>query len=284
LNDTVPIGEPTRPAAAKPAAGFLSEIFCSVQGEGPYVGRQQVFCRTAGCTLGCAWCDTQGGGVAEPEYAVYGREKTVRSNPTDAKTAAAEVLLVAQEKGPVDTVSLTGGEPLEQPEFMTEVARVLNRSGLKVYLETNGIHARALEAILPYVDILAMDIKLPSAVHTELWERHETFLSCLKRTAFVPSKKRDPVSDGIKDVFVKVVLDGRSKLDEVKQAASVVAAVSPRIPLILQPESGILLSPQGSGPNRREFRELIEMCSRAAAAVLEEVRVIPQCHKILGIR
>ncbi len=37
----------------------ISEIFKSIQGEGPYQGINQVFVRFFGCNLCCRFCDTK---------------------------------------------------------------------------------------------------------------------------------------------------------------------------------------------------------------------------------
>ena len=37
---------------------YLSEIFSSIQGEGPYVGERHLFVRFCGCHRSCIFCDT----------------------------------------------------------------------------------------------------------------------------------------------------------------------------------------------------------------------------------
>jgi len=39
-------------------AANLSEIFSSIQGEGPYIGCKQIFIRFSDCNLDCDYCDT----------------------------------------------------------------------------------------------------------------------------------------------------------------------------------------------------------------------------------
>ena len=50
-------------AATEPANGTmdlkLSELFSSIQGEGPNAGAPSVFLRLAQCNLHCVWCDTK---------------------------------------------------------------------------------------------------------------------------------------------------------------------------------------------------------------------------------
>ncbi|MBI2447469.1 MAG: 7-carboxy-7-deazaguanine synthase QueE, partial [Candidatus Omnitrophica bacterium] len=36
----------------------ISEIFSSIQGEGLYLGKRQIFVRFYGCNMRCAYCDT----------------------------------------------------------------------------------------------------------------------------------------------------------------------------------------------------------------------------------
>jgi organic radical activating enzyme len=273
-------GNPKLAREAAPGEGFVSEMFCSLQGEGPFVGERQVFLRTAGCTATCWWCDTVYSKVETPRFVIHDADRRVLSNPLGVDAVLAEVHGFVRANDPVRTVSITGGEPLEQPEFTRALARGIKETGLRVYLETNGVHAPALSAMLEWVDVIAMDIKLPGAIGTEAWDAHAAFLDVLAGTRF------DPGSDAAarERLFVKVVVDTRSTVEEVERAAATVGAFSRRVPLILQPESGALLSERVPRETAARLMEKLGEAQRRALARVEDVRVMPQCHKILNIR
>lgn len=269
--------------ASSPGLGYVSEMFCSIQGEGPFVGERHVFVRTAGCSAACWWCDTVYSKVETPRFVVHDersgkRAKRALDNPLDLDTLSREVGDFVRANEPVDAVSLTGGEPLEQPRFVTALARRLHDAGLRVYLETNGVHADALADILPYIDVVAMDIKLPSAVGEALWDDHRRFLGVIRGTDFEPGRNAG------RAIFVKVVVDGRSCEAEIARAAQLIAEVSPAIPLILQPESGTLFLPRTPRETAVTMMATIEAGQRVARRVLDVVRVMPQVHKILKVR
>lgn len=265
-------------------SGYVSEIFRSIQGEGLYVGKPQVFVRTAGCSLRCRWCDTQYSQERSTECVVDGRARTILSNPLEPETVVDHVLRLAGEEKNFDTVCLTGGEPLEQPEFVGEVARPLRKKRMNVHLETNGVHAQALAGVLSCCDVVAMDFKLESAVGTDLTGQHLAFLSCFAGTEFDPAKKCRRTDGDFKRIFIKIVIDPRARRDEFENAVRTIASVSDRFPLVLQPESGALLSGRFRSPNAAGFPSLIEEFFRVAQQSLRNVRVIPQCHKILQVR
>jgi len=255
--------------------GYVSETFSSFQGEGIFVGERQIFVRTAGCTLTCSWCDTLYSKVHTPRFVVHDTDKRTFDNPVDVETVVREA--VALSGGSVRTVSITGGEPFEQGEFTRALARRFTECGMRVYMETNGVHAAELAAALPWIDVIAMDIKLPSALGVEAWDAHAAFLGVLAGSAF------DPVVDGgSKRVFVKVVIDPDTKVDEVVRAARIVSDFSKAVPLVLQPESGALLDSGREGKSR--LLGLMAECHRQALTILDDVRVVPQCHKILNVR
>ena len=236
----------------------IIEIFASIQGEGLYCGQRQTFVRLAGCNLACDYCDTTQSRQFKPTLCRI--EKTAGSgifeetpNPLSAEQTAKYCQRLGSE-----VVALTGGEPLLQPRFCTSLARNLHSLGHKVYLETNGTLPDALAEVIEHIDIVAMDIKIPSASGLSgLWETHKRFLEIA----------------AVKNVFVKAVVGHSTDSDEICRCADIVASVDAEIPLIIQPVSGMNPVPG----------DLLIKLQDSAARKLRDVRVIPQCHKMLNI-
>lgn len=236
----------------------IVEVFSSIQGEARYVGCRQVFVRLAGCNLTCAYCDTPDSRKAASQGRVErtpgGRDFVAVKSPLPVAELAGYVNALLRY--PHHSVSLTGGEPLCQAAAVAALAPLL--AGRR-YLETNGTLAAELALVLPHIDIISMDIKLPSAAGRAYWEEHERFL----RVA------------AAREVFVKVVLTAGTDDDELRRAMTLVAGIDRRIPVILQPVSPVN-GVAGIPP---------ESVLRLQALALEHVndaRVIPQTHKMMG--
>lgn len=87
-------------------------VFATIQGEGPLLGTPMVFVRLAGCSVGCANCDT--------DYRV--RERL---------TAAEIGKRIEAVRGNASWVFLTGGEPADHDlRELVEVARLNGRVAL----------------------------------------------------------------------------------------------------------------------------------------------------------
>ena len=263
-------------ASATPLTGYLSEMFCSLQGEGLFVGERQVFVRTAGCVATCSWCDTVYSKVQTPRFVTHADDgngkKSWRPNPVNLDDAVADVAAFADAHA-VTNVSITGGEPLEQPEFVAALARALRARGLRIHLETAGLHGEALRSVIDHVDVIAMDVKLPSATGVEHWNDHRGFLETIR-------DHRDPA----RVVFAKVVVDLKGTVAEIERAADLVAEFDRGIPMIIQPESDTLFGRGATREQSRALLDLVDAGARAAAVRLDTVRVIPQTHKVLHIR
>lgn len=127
----------------------VTEVFLSLQGEARSVGRPTVFVRLTGCPLRCRYCDTT--------YAFHGGRRMSQD----------QVLERVREFG-VWWVTVTGGEPLAQPECRGLLKRLCD-AGYRVSLETSG--ALAVDGVDPRVSRV-VDIKTPGSgeVHRNRWE------------------------------------------------------------------------------------------------------------------
>jgi 7-carboxy-7-deazaguanine synthase len=92
----------------------IAEIFYSIQGEGPAMGRPAHFVRLAGCNLRCEGCDT---------YLRSWRELSPE-----------EVIDYVVFK----RVIITGGEPTLQMAELSDLISLLHEKGKEIHIETNG--------------------------------------------------------------------------------------------------------------------------------------------------
>ena len=101
-------------------------------------------------------------------------------------------------------VTFSGGEPLTQPEFLRDIAKLCRENGIHVQLESCGMgdYEKFKEA-LPYVNAMFMDIKhMDTEKHKELTGAgNELVLENIKKIdAFgVPITIRTPVIPGLND-------------------------------------------------------------------------------------
>lgn len=214
----------------------VNEIFPSIQGEGPYVGYKQLFVRFCNCNLKCNYCDTDYAGGKD-------------YNPCEL---ADEVNKFTD----VHSISLTGGEPLLQTEFLKDFLPRVNK---KIYLETNATLADKFLEVKPFIDIVSADIKLESATGLkDTYKFHDKFFEACK---------------GI-ETFAKIVFNDKISSEEIAKCCELGKKYA--IELILQPEM-----------RENEMSVSSEFCAEILDKFLqkyENVRLIPQVHKFLDVR
>lgn len=245
-----------------PEKGNVTEVFRSIQGEGLHVGRQQIFMRMGGCSLRCSYCDTASSREWSDLCVLNGMAGEVSvPNPVDAEEIASFVRQLAGSSPGIHSLSVTGGEPLEQPDFLVSFLSRFRDTGLPVYLETNGTIPRSAREIAPLADIVSMDIKLPSL--------------CEGLDSLGVYEETIPIFLG-SSLFCKIVLARGFDRGEFLEAARLMATVDRDLPLVIQPAtpSGGCLPPEG--------KVLIESYEKASG-FLSDVRVIPQCHHLLAL-
>ena len=224
----------------------ILEIFQSIQGEGKYAGVKQVFVRFFECNMHCVWCDTPASiGDTTRHYQEMGLKDVVQK--------------IAGLKGGSHSVSLTGGEPLLQTPFIKALLPHLKKMKLPAYLETNGIFSDELARIIDDVDIVAMDIKLPSSTKCrEYWKEHADFLKVALQ----------------KDVFIKTVISSDTDKSDIMKAVGLVKKIAPDVLFILQPNTYEL----HNGVMKRCL-EFQDYCLK----YLPNARILPQVHKFMKI-
>lgn len=238
----------------------LIEVFSSTQGEGPYLGFRQVFLRFAGCNLACAYCDTAHDPTSHfrMETVPGSAEFTYFQNPGTVHQLAE--LIIAYES--VHSISLTGGEPLLHTDFISSLIEALNNPKYKIYLETNGSLPKELRKLISAVDIISMDMKIPSTSECgDMWAIHREFLK-------IGSQK---------EIFIKIVVSSATSEEEIIKTCNIIKEVDPGIPLILQP---VTPSPGFAGCNP-SVKQLLDQQS-LAMKYIRDVRVIPQTQKFTG--
>lgn len=118
----------------------ITEIFHSIQGESATIGYPTVFVRLTGCPMRCSYCDTA--------YAFHGGQKMELDD-----------ILQRVRQYKAKHVTVTGGEPLAQPECH-ELMRALCDQAYKVSLETGG--AIDISKVDKRVYVV-LDIKTPAS-------------------------------------------------------------------------------------------------------------------------
>jgi 7-carboxy-7-deazaguanine synthase len=245
----------------------LCEVFCSFQGEGPSVGLPTAFVRAAGCPLRCSYCDSVWTYEAPGAFSIRDFDGTTIAqldNPANASEIV-DRLTESEGFGGLAELSFTGGEPLLWPGFGLELFERARSYGLRTHLETAAIDADALQVVLPGLDHLGMDWKLPSTV--QMQQHGERHLECLELA----------LESGCA-VTVKIVVPARGSSAELAEALDLLADVDsePGFELVLQPVTACHEESQAPSPD-----QLLDAV-RCAFVRGFSPRVLPQVHKTLG--
>ncbi len=255
-------------------SAHLIEVFSAIQGEGLNVGTRQIFIRFALCDLRCHFCDSAHTWKI-PKICRIERNPGLRDFETYSNPVPLEKLLkwVERQNAPFihDSISLTGGEPLIHAPFLIQfLPQVRTLTKLPIYLETGGHLPRQLSQVIPYLDLVGMDLKLPSVSGENHWHEHVTFLQLCYQSNL--------------EVFVKIIVSENTELADLRKAGELVGAVSRDIPVFLQPVTP-LNTATGSVTQKIIIPPTPDQVLAWQALMKEfvkQVRVVPQTHKMLN--
>lgn len=228
------------------------------------MGERHLFIRFCGCHRDCEYCDTNTERTAwvlvESEPGSDNFEKV--KNPLTVEQVV-ELVHKVDRKRNNRRISLTGGAPLLQANFLGELLPRLCAEEYSIYLETAGDLPQQLKSIIEWVDIVAMDVKLSSVTkEPNTFPAHWQFLKTCR--------------DFSVDVFVKMVLSAETHEGELMEAVKGIKKAGGADTLVvLQPMTKAARTDAvPSGEQLLHWQDKV-------AGVLPNVRVIPQTHKMM---
>lgn len=169
-------------------SGFIHSFQSMGAVDGPGL-RYVVFMQ--GCPLRCAYCHN-------PDTWEFGKGQEY--SPEEVVRKIERYRPYLKNGG----VTVTGGEPLMQPDFTTELFRLLHQEGFHTALDTSGVGELAkAENVLAHTDLVLADVKFLNQEDYEQYckadfQQIEQFLK-LTRQMQVPLWVRRVVVPGIND-------------------------------------------------------------------------------------
>jgi len=130
-----------------------AEIFASLQGEGPSIGKPCAFVRLSRCNLACVWCDTaytwHFTGDNRPHRTGTFYDRAANQIVLEEADVATRIAALGQ-----DRLVVTGGEPLLQVPALARMLTLLPPA-TRVEIETNGTIASppALDALVAQYNV-----------------------------------------------------------------------------------------------------------------------------------
>ena len=233
----------------------LFEIFTSVEGEGILYGTKTLFVRFAGCPYSCFYCDT------------------LDALPLDSvkEYSLDEACLLIDKNLQKNTykVNFTGGEPLIQHEAVYELAKYVKSKGIPTYLESACFDSKKFSYVLPSIDLIKIEFKTHDSEFID--SKHypnliKNTLECLQ--ASITANKT---------TYIKIVVSSKTKLNSFTELTEKIfknISKGDIAGFVIQPTTSI------SEPSLERLMEFYDI----VYPHYEQVRIVPQLHKIINAR
>ncbi len=243
--------------------GNISEVFASIQGEGLFIGTMQLFVRLAGCSLKCRRCEL-------PEYQQNPESFYIRPWPGLRSHRMANPVTPGKLMQKIDSlyrfedffcVSILGGEPLEQPDFLAELLPHFIKRGIPVFIETSGLLPDEFIRLYDLFSYWCVDLKISRSwgFNGKLRRKHEKIIA-----------KADPRS-----TYFRILVDANDDSEAILE--QIRGLNFSRFNLVVQP---FAYAP--SHFNDWDTNTILEWIN-LFRPFFREVRWVPQVHKLLRI-
>ncbi|MGN0586509.1 MAG: putative 7-carboxy-7-deazaguanine synthase QueE [Oscillospiraceae bacterium] len=155
------------------------EKFVSINGEGTHAGQLAVFIRFKGCNLRCSYCDTMWANEPDAPFTVMTEE---------------DIYNYIMSTG-VKNVTLTGGEPLIQPDINILLKKLAADQNIRVEIETNGSADISPIASMENRPSLTLDYKLGgSGMEQYMLTKNYNYIGKNDTVKFVVSSRDDLIT------------------------------------------------------------------------------------------
>jgi organic radical activating enzyme len=231
----------------------LFEIFTSVEGEGILYGTKTLFVRLAGCPFTCFYCDTI--------------EALPMTSGTEYSLEEVCKMINSKLQDKTYKVNFTGGDPLIQHEAVREMARYVKSKNIPTYLESSCFDSAKFSEILPFIDFVKIEFKTKDSEFVD--PKHystlmENALECLKSSVSLK-----------KITYIKIVVSSKTDLPSFKELIKKIFETISKTDIagfIIQPTYAV------AEPSLEQLLEFYD----TVYPFYNEVRIIPQLHKLIG--
>ena len=224
-----------------------------MEGEGILYGTKTLFVRLAGCPFTCFYCDTV--------------EALPMNSGTEYSLEEAFKIINSKLQDKTYKVNFTGGDPLIQHEAVREMAKHVKSKNIPTYLESSCFDSAKFSEVVPFIDFVKIEFKTKDSEFVDL--KHystlmENAFECLKTSVLLK-----------KITYIKIVVSSKTDLPSFKELIKRIFNTISKTDIagfIIQPTYGI------AEPSLEQLLEFYDI----VYPLYNEVRIIPQLHKLIG--
>lgn len=228
----------------------VHEIFVSIQGEGPDVGRKAVFVRVAGCTFDCPFCDSKF------SWTLHGSKKY---SPEEL----ASTLIEMSRKSKVNYVVLTGGNPCIYD--FTDVIKPCLEEGIEFAVETQG---DLYPTWMGYLRTVVLSPKAPSSGQPDVYDKVSHYLEDIM--GMLP-----------RVIAIKIPVFGVGDMEFVKKYYDLIKTCHSNNDVRLYLSVGNDDVEEEGDISPRILAKYHELIDRVMESDMEDVYVLPQLHTLV---